>query len=202
MQSLSIRLDPQELLSGWRAETGRLLLPAAAVPRLQEKVAVRVRLAGHVGAVTVVGTVVSAHRHGARHRLELAPDPASLCAVQLLAAAARGDVPRLPQRPPRYLARLPVRVALGGRDLFMITSCISEGGCALRWSGPLPPVGEALRLRIGAGARSADLSGVVCWRTPPGAGATAGVRFVGSAGAASGWRALVAEAEAAGAPQA
>jgi PilZ domain len=196
MVSLSLVLEPDDLLSGWRPDSGRLLLPVPSAPRLQEKVAVRVQLEGRSAGATVRGTAVSIHRYGSLFRLELAPDLDSLGAVRLLVAAAKGELVEFPARPPRFLARLPVRVRANGAELLMTTSCISEGGCALRWSGPPPRVGDSLRLRIGAGSRAAEVEGVVAWRN---SASGAGIRFVTPGNA---WRALFAEAQHSGAPRA
>jgi len=192
MLSISVLLDPSELLSGLRQAGGCLVLPAQSAPRLREKVAVRVRLHGQQAGATVVGTVVSVHRHAAGFRLELAPDAASSGAVRLLAATARGEVQRFPERSPRYLVKLPIVVAWNGPALYMTMYSISEAGCGVRWSGSLPEVGQLVQLRLGVGLRATGLEGVLCWKASVAASPTAGVRLVGSGGAD--WARVLAEA--------
>ena len=192
MLSLRILIEPSDLLSGLRQEGACLVLPAPSAPRLRERLAVRVHLVGHRSGATVVGTVVSVHRHGGSFLVELAPDAGSLGAVRLLAAAARGEVRRFPERAPRYLVKVPVVVNWAGLDFYMTMFSISESGCGVRWSGELPEVGRALHLRLGVGHRAAGLEGVLCWKGGDGANPKAGVRLVGSGGAD--WARLVAEA--------
>lgn len=201
MLSLTIRLQTSEWPSTWRQESARLFVAARSAPRLRERAAVHVHLSGQPAGVTVVGTVVSVHRHEGVYRVELALDADSLGAAHLLDAAARGELARLPQRPPRYLFTLPVVVNWAGADLYMTTRSISGGGCALRWSGPIPAVGRPLRLRLGAGLRAPELTGEVRWNAPAGAGSTVGVRFVGNGGAARAWGGVLAEAAKSGAPR-
>ena len=119
MLSISVLLDPGDLLSGLRQGGGCMVFPAPVAPRLREKVAVRIRLVGQTAGATVVGTVVSVHRHAATFRVELAPDVASAGAVRLLAATARGEVERFPARAPRYLVKVPVVVSWQGPALYM-----------------------------------------------------------------------------------
>lgn len=192
MLSISVLLDPGDLLSGLRQGGGCMVFPAPVAPRLREKVAVRIRLVGQTAGATVVGTVVSVHRHAATFRVELAPDVASAGAVRLLAATARGEVERFPARAPRYLVKVPVVVSWQGPALYMTMVSISQAGCGVRWSGPLPEVGQALHLRLGVGPRATGVEGVVCWRAAAGASSTAGVRLLGSGG--SDWARFLADA--------
>jgi len=197
MLSLTLRMNPTEWLSAWRRESSRLLVAAPSAPRLRERVAVHVHLSGQPTAVTVVGTVVSFHRQEGFHRLEVALDTGSLGAARLIDAAVLGGA-ELPKRPPRYLYALPVAVHVAGSSHYMTTRSISGGGCALRWSGPVPGVGHPLRLRLGAGLRAPELEGEVCWSAPSNVGSTVGVRFV--RGGSSAWDGVLAEAAKAGAP--
>lgn len=199
MFKTNVVLEPPEMLGAWRAETARLLLPTIAAPPVRQKAAVRIQLAGRPVAATVVGTVVSAHGDGRLHRIELAPDADSLGAVRLLLAAARGEPVPFLKRSMRYLVRLPVVVAAGGSDLYMTTYCISEGGCGLKWSGPLPSVGQELGIRLATGARVEGVRGTVCWLNPSGPSANAGVRLeLGSTAGA--WGRMFAEVARSGAP--
>ncbi|HTP51529.1 MAG TPA: PilZ domain-containing protein [Anaeromyxobacteraceae bacterium] len=192
MLSISVFLEPVELLSGIRQDGGCLVLPAQSAPRLREKVAVRVRLAGQNGGATVVGTVVSVHRHGGSFRLELAPDSGSFGAVRMLAATARGEVQRFPERSPRYLVKVPIVVSWRGPPVYMTMYSISEAGCGVRWSGPLPEIGQILQVRLGVGFRSGSVEGVLCWKAGLGASPTAGVRLLGGGGAE--WARVLSEA--------
>jgi hypothetical protein len=200
--SVAVRLQPSEWLLAWREDTARLRLSVPSALRLRERVAVRIQLSGHSVSATVLGTVVSVQRHESDRRVELAPDPESLGAVRLLVAAARGEPVRFLQRTPRYLVTLPAVVSCDGLDLYMTASCISAGGCALRWSGPDPIVGRVLGLRLGAGSRTADLQGVVRWRTRFTSSWTVGVRFVDGSRARGHWEGFLTEAAKSGAPRA
>jgi hypothetical protein len=92
-----------------------------------------------------------------------------------------------------------VVVTWNGAVSFMTATSISEGGCALRWSGLLPPVGQVLDLRFGIGSRSADLRGVVRWRRVGSSSPAVGIRF-GPKGAVAGtWTRILSEAVRSGA---
>jgi len=197
MLSISILIDPSELLSGLRQGGACIVLPAPITPRLKERVAVRVRLSGQQSGATVIGTVTSVHRQAGTFRLELATDATSLGAVRMLAATARGEIHRFPQRAPRYLVKVPIVVSWNGHELCMTMVSISQGGCGLRWSGPLPEVGQALRLRLAIGYRSAGIDGVLCWKAGAAGSSNAGVRLIGTGGAD--WARAVAEAARTGA---
>jgi hypothetical protein len=192
--ALTLRLEPSEWLSAWRQETGRLLLPASSEPRLRQMVAVSVRLSGRIVDATIVGTVVGIRRDEARRQVEIAPDEEGLRAVALLTAAARGEAVRFQERPPRYRYQLPVVVSGGLSGVYMHTISVSEGGCALRWSGSLPPVGQKLALRFGVGLRAVDLRGVVRWRRTTAPSPAVGVRLDVPGTAAGAWARLIADA--------
>jgi hypothetical protein len=194
MVSMTLLVEPDDLLAGWRPDTSRLMLPVASTPKLREKLAVRIQLPGKTAGATVLGSAVSVQRAGSRFRMELAVDGESLGAVRLLVSFARGELVQFPERPPRYLAKLPVRVRSNGAEIFMTTSCVSEGGCAVRWTGPLPRVGDPVRMRVGSGARTTEVLGQVAWIS----GVTAGIKF--RDGGAT-WKSIFAEAERSGAPR-
>jgi hypothetical protein len=200
MTSLAIEMSPAQLLDAWHQDTGRLLVPSPRPPALRAKAAVRIRLQGKPVSITVVGTVVSVHRSGEHHRIELAPDADGQRAVRLLAAAARGETVRIQPRAPRYLARLPVFVDWEGAKVYLATFSVSENGCGLVWSGSLPSVGQALALRFGAGSRQAEFRGVVCWTRTARPNSTVGVRLVGTRGTAVFWEALLGDARRTGLP--
>jgi hypothetical protein len=202
MTQLDATLTPEELLAAWRPDTLRLTVPVEAPPRLGQRAALRLRLAGIGARSTVVGAVASVHALGRRHRVELAPEEAGLRAVRFLLAAARGEHRALQERAPRFLVRLPVVVATESGEQLMTTWSVSEGGCGLSWSGPPPAVGRQLRLRLGPRARASDVWGVVCWSAPAGRSATAGLRLASSDPVPPAWQELLAEAARRGAPRA
>lgn len=196
-----MQLTAEEWTSAWRPKTGRLVLPTAAPPRLRQAVAARIQLRAPPVAATVLGTVVSAHR-GERHFLvEVATATESEPALRVLDAAARGEAVAFRPRRPRFLVKIPAVVAPEGQTkLFTTTVSVSEGGCALRWSGgEAPTVGTPLSLHLGVGTHAIDLRGVVCWRRGGGPGTQAGVRFL--EGKAAQLRHLLADAKRAGAPE-
>jgi len=201
MTNLLVRMSPADWLADWRSERSRLLLPAAVPPRLGERVAARVQLAGLTAVATVLGKVVSVHRTDAGHRLEMVPEAESLPAIAMLSAAARGEPLRFVPRPTRYLVKLPVVVPWGGAQVFTNTFCISPGGCAVRWNGPTLRVGQPIQLRVGAGSRSSGVRGIVCWSDGSGSSQRAGVRFLQN-GSSNDWRLLIDDAVRTGAPQA
>ncbi len=200
MFKANVSLDPADLLGAWRGDTSRLLLPSVAAPRLRQKAAVRIQLSGRPAVATVVGTIVSVHGEGKNHRIELAPDADSLRAVRILLAAARGEPVPFMKRSTRYIVRLPVVVASAGSDLYMTTFCISEAGCGLKWSGPLPEVGQRVGLRLASAGRTDVLRGTVRWLISSGSLPSAGVRFDLSAGAMANWTRTFAEVARSGAP--
>jgi len=201
MTNLAVRISPTDWLADWRPERSRLLLPVAVPPRLGDKVAARVQLAGLSAVATVLGKVVSVHRADRDHRVELAPEQESLAAIAMLSAAARGEPLRFVPRPTRYLVKLPVVVPWGGAQVFTNTFCISPGGCAVRWNGPSLRVGQPIQLRVGAGSRSSGVRGVVCWSEGSGSSQRAGVRFLAN-GTGNDWRLVIDDAVRAGAPPA
>lgn len=202
MVNFAVRLPPKEWLEAWRPQTVRVIVPAPFAPRLRDKAAVRVQLAGSPVAATLVGTVLGIHRTDGHPLVELHPDADSLPAIRMLVAAARGQEPRFLQRPIRYLVRMPVVVEWNGAGVYANTTTISEKGCAVRWAGTRPTVGQSVRLRVGSGTRAADIPGVVCWSSDGAGGSLAGVRFAERGGPNAVWAGVLAEALRSGAPQA
>jgi PilZ domain len=200
--SVAAFVRPEEFLSGWRPDAVRLLLPATRVPRLGGKAAVRVHLSGQPVCATVTGKIVCIFRHESQLRVELAPDAASLPAVRLLAAAARGERVGLRERPRRYLVELPVMVVSGEAKVYTTTFSISEGGCGLRWSGPPLRVGAELQVRLGAGPRAPEARVVVCWTASLRSQWTVGLRFVTTPGGSYAWGTLFDGVASSGAPAA
>jgi len=171
-----VRFTPEEWSSAWLPQSKRLLLPLPGKPGVRERVAVRLELAGHIVQATVLGSVTRLHRNGAALKAEVEPDPASLSAIALFDAAARGQAVRFRDRPRRWVAKLPVAVLGRNGAAVMITTNVSPGGCSLRWSGAPPAVNQILRLRFGMGPRSTELDGSVRW-VRGGQATTVGIRF-------------------------
>jgi len=201
MFDASYSLRPQELLAAWRPETLRLRLAARVLPRRRDRSTLRVDLAGSQVAATVVGTVMDVARAGAGYEVEVAPDAACLPAVRMLLAAARNQAGLVARRPPRYLVRLPATATLRDSSTVKVTTVsLSEGGCGLAWSEPLPPVGQVLRLRVGVGSLLGENRGSICWRSALPSEPNVGVQFAGRS--PSTWSAIVAQLVRAGAPRA
>jgi hypothetical protein len=192
MFDFSFQLRPAEMIAAWRPLTERLQLRWRAAPRPGERVALRIEITGSPVAARVVGTVLGLRPEEEHHGLELAPDAGSLGAIGMLLAAARGEPVRFSRRPPRYLVQLPVAVSF--RDapgIRATTESVSEGGCALAWSGQPPTVGRVVRVRLDGGPAVAENQGAICWSAPASASSLAGVQFAGSR-APPAWSALVA----------
>jgi hypothetical protein len=122
--------------------------------------------------------------------------------VGLLTAAARGEPVRFRWRAPRHRVRLPVVVSLGGAGLYLNTTSASQAGCALRWTGSPPSVGQRLALRFGLGLRGVDLRGVVRWRRTSPSSPAVGVQLEVEGAAARAWASLLGEAVRSGLPEA
>ncbi len=199
---VDVPLSPDEFVAAWRPESRRLLLPMQVPPKLQQRVAARLTLLGPGVAATITGRVVSASRHGALHRVELAPDDARVAAVERLVAVARGEPVRYQKRMPRFLATVPVVIYGPAGPTFMTTFSVSENGCGVAWSGPVPvpQVGAPIDVRLGAGTKAAAFRSVVCWTAQAGRSATVGVRFL--AGAKVAWTMLLGDVKRSGAPPA
>ena len=197
MRSVFVNLEGPQYLGGWRPETGVLFLPALSESRVGEVVAVRVGIYGQAIRATLFGKVALVRRVG-RPALppgvELALDKGSLPAAGFLAAAARGEPVSFRERSPRYAAERRVTASHGREQLETTTLNLSEGGCALRWTGPLPLVGDVLSLRLGDGLFAPTARAVVCWNQPGGAvERSVGVRVIAAGRAGKAWRSLVAE---------
>jgi hypothetical protein len=163
-----------------------------------EVVAVRVGIYGQAIRATLFGKVALVRRVG-RPALppgvELSLDKASLPAAGFLAAAARGEPVSFRERSPRYAVERRLSVGHGKEQLETTTLNVSEGGCALRWAGPLPLVGDMVTFRMGAGLFAPTARAVVCWNQPGGAvERSVGLRVIGEGRAGKAWRALVVEA--------
>jgi hypothetical protein len=196
---VDVCLRPDELIGAWRPDSRRLLLPTHEPLRLQQRVAARITAVGRGVAATITGRVVSTSRHGTLFRIELVPDETRVRAMERLLAIARGEAVNYQTRAPRFLATVPAVVYAPAGPTYMTTFSVSEKGCGLAWSGrPVPAVGVAMDVRLGAGNRAAAFHGVVCWTAQAGRTATVGLRFV--AGAKTAWSTMLTDVESSGAP--
>jgi len=199
--SIDLALRPDELVAAWRADSRRLVLQTSEPVRVQQRVAARITALGRGVAATITGRVASASRHENVHRIELAPDDIRLRALERLLAVARGEAVKYQPRIPRILATIPAVVHGPAGPTYMNTFSVSENGCGLAWSGPVPAVmGAELDIRLGAGTRAVTFRSVVCWIARSGSTATVGVRFAN--GAKTGWAMMLREARQSGAPPA
>jgi hypothetical protein len=104
------------------------------------------------------------------------------------------------ERAPRYTAERKLLVAHGGGAFETATLNVAEGGCALRWPGPLPAVGDVVDVKLGGGLFAATARAIVCWTAAGGDGdRCAGLRVVVEGRGGRAWRALVAAVAASGA---
>lgn len=203
MHSVSVNLDPPQFLAGWRPETGALFLPTLSESRVGDEVAVRVGIYGQAIRATLFGKVALVRRVG-RPALppgvELALDKGSLPAAGFLAMAARGEPFNFRERSPRFAAERPLVIGVGSDLVETSTLNLSEGGCAVRWQGPLPLVGDVLTIRLGGGLFAPSAKAVVCWNQPGGAvERSIGLRVIAAGRAAKAWRALLADVARSGA---
>lgn len=199
MHSVSVNLEPGQFLAGWRPEVGSLFVPAVSDARVGEHVAVRVGIYGQAIRATVHGRIAAVRRVG-RPALppgvELSLDPASIPAATFLAMAARGEPVSFQERLPRLALDLLLTAVRGRARVQTGTLNVSEGGCALRWPGPLPEVGEVVALRLGRGLLAPVARAVVCWVQPGGSlERSVGLRIVADGRAGRAWRVRVARAQ-------
>ena len=203
MHSVSVNLDPPQFLAGWRPETGALFLPALSESRVGDEVAVRVGIYGQAIRATLFGKVSLVRRVG-RPALppgvELSLDRGSLPAAGFLALAARGEPFNFKERSPRFGAERPLAVTLSGQAVETATLNLSDGGCAVRWAGPLPLVGDVLQVKLGGGLFAPSARAVVCWNQPGGPmERSVGLRLIAEGRAGKAWKALVADVARSGA---
>jgi hypothetical protein len=196
--SLEVPLRPDELAAAWRPESRRLVLSTREPLRLQQRVAARITVLGVGAAATITGRVASVSRHDDRHRVDLVPDDNRLRAMERLLAIAQGEPVEYEARAPRFLASVPAVVHGPAGAIYMNTFSVSENGCGLAWSGPVPSVGVPMDVRLGAGNRAATLRSVVCWTAQTGRSATVGLRFV--AGSQHAWTLMFTDVKSSGAP--
>jgi len=196
-----VRMHPDELVAAWRTDSRRLMLQTPEPLRVQQRVAVRITAIDRGVSATITGRVACASRHENVHRIEFVPDDMRLRALERLLAVARGEVVHYQTRAPRLLATIPAVVHGPAGPSYMTTFSVSENGCGLTWSGPVPAIiGAELDIRLGAGSRAVTFRSVVCWTARSGRAATVGLRF--AQGARGTWAMMLTEAKRSGAPPA
>jgi PilZ domain-containing protein len=203
VHSVTVNLDAAQYLAGWRPEAQTLFLPTLSESRVGDEVAVRVGIFGQSIRATVFGKISLVRRMG---RPTLPPgvevhlDRQSLAAAGFLALAARGEPVSFRERQPRFAHEQKLAVQHDAAAVEVVTLNVSEGGCAVRWPGQLPLVGDVVAIRIGNGIFPATARAIVCWNQP-GAAAdrSVGLRLVPGGRGARAWRALVAKVARSGA---
>jgi hypothetical protein len=206
VHSVSVNLDAAQYLAGWRPEAGSLFLPTLSESRVGEEVAVRVGIYGQPIRATLFGRIALVRRVG-RPALppgvELHLDKTSLAAAGFLAMAARGEPVSFQERQARWSCERPLEVEHAGLPQAVATLNVSEGGCAVRWTGQLPLVGDLVLIRLGDGMFAPSARAIVCWNQPGGVvDRSVGLRIVSGGRAARAWRAFVERIAASGARRA
>ena len=169
MHSVSVVIEPAQYLASFREKTGTVFLPVLSETRVGEEVAVRVGILGHAIRATLSGRVALVRRMGRPSLppgIDLQLERNSLAAAYFLAAAARGVPVPFQERAPRWVHEQPLVMERGGARVEVTTLNVSEGGCAVRWSGQLPLVGDTLAIRLKEGLFPHVLRAVVCWNLP------------------------------------
>jgi hypothetical protein len=203
VHSVTVNLEGAQYLAGWRPEAQTLFLPTLSETRVGDDVAVRVGIYGQTIRATLFGRISLVRRIG---RPTLPPgvevhlDKESLPAAGFLAMAARGEPVTFKERQPRFAHEQKLAIEHAGKKVDSVTLNVSEGGCAVRWEGPLPLVGDVVSIRLGNGFFPATAEAVVCWNQPGGsAERSVGLRLASSGRGARAWRAVVAKVAASGA---
>jgi hypothetical protein len=197
VHSVSLNLEAAQFLAGWRPEGRSIFLPTLSEARVGDAAAVRVGIFGQAIRATVFGKVSAVRRVG-RPALppgvELLLDPASVPAVGFLAMAARGEPVTFRERSPRFNVERGLIAVHAKVEVHVTTINVSEGGCALRWAGTLPLVGDVVRLELGSGFFSPSARAVVCWNLPgEGRDQAVGLRVIAEGRAGRAWHGLVAQ---------
>lgn len=197
MHSVSVNLDAAQYLAGYRPEAAALFLPTLSESRVGDEVAVRVGIYGQAIRATLFGKVSLVRRVG-RPALppgvELHLDRHSVAAAGFLAMAARGEPVSFKERLPRLAHAQRLSLDHAGVAVDAVTVNVSEGGCAVRWPGQLPLVGDVVTIRVGDGMFAPKARAIVCWNQPGGSvERSVGLRLVSEGRAGRAWRALVAK---------
>jgi hypothetical protein len=169
LQSVSLILESSQFLASWREKTGTIFLPTLSETRVGDEVAVRVGIYGHTIRATLFGKVALVRRMGRPALppgIDLQLEKNSLAAAGFLAAAARGEPVSFKERAPRYVHERTLLVERNGVARDVTTLNVAEGGAAVRWSGPLPLVGDELVVKLKDGFFSRSLEAIVCWNQP------------------------------------
>jgi PilZ domain-containing protein len=203
VHSVSVNLEPPQFLAGWRPETGALFLPALSEARVGDEVAVRVGIYGQAIRATLFGKVALVRRVG-RPALppgvELSLDKASLPAAGFLALAARGEPFNFRERSPRFAAERRLVVTCVKEVIETTSLNLSDGGCAVRWAGQLPLVGDLVTIKLGSGLFAPSARAVVCWNQPGGpVERGVGLRVIAEGRAGKAWKALLTDVARSGA---
>ncbi len=195
MHSVSVNLDAAQYLAGFRPEAASLFLPTLSESRVGDEVAVRVGIYGQAIRATLFGKISLVRRVG---RPALPPgvevhlEKQSIPAASFLAMAARGEPVTFKERQPRWAIEHKLSVEHAGRAIEVVTLNVSEGGCAVRWPGQLPLVGDVVTIRFREGLFAPVARTIVCWNQPGGTvDRSVGLKIVSGGRAARAWRALV-----------
>lgn len=195
LQSVAVNLEASQYLSGWRAETGRLFLPALSDSRVGDEAAIRIGIFGQAIRATVFGKVSLVRRLGRPSLppgVELSLDRASVPAANFLATAARGEPVSFQERAPRYLHERTLSMTVGAVPVQVSTLNVSEGGCLVAWPGEPPRGNEVVALKLAEGFFAPTIRAVVCWSGPGGPEKkTVGLRVVAEGRGGRAWRAFV-----------
>lgn len=203
LHSLALNLEAAQYLAGWRPESGTLFVPALSDGRVHDEVAVRIGIFGQAIRATVFGTISLVRRVGRPSLppgIELSVDRVSLPAAGFLALAARGEKLNFRERAPRYVFERRLLLARDGGERESTTVNLSEGGCAVTWSGPLPMVGEVVSIKLAEGLFPCVARAVVCWNAVGGPlERCVGMRIIAEGRAARAWRHVAEDAASSGA---
>jgi hypothetical protein len=206
LHSVSINLGTRQYLAGYEPGKNSLFLPLLSEARVGDEVAVRIGIVGQTIRATVFGKVSLVRRQGRPAfppGIELVLDPHSVAAAKYLASAARGEPITFKERQRRYAHERRLTLRHGAETVEASTLNVSERGCALRWPGRFPPVGDVVGIRIGDGMFAPTARAIVCWNHAPGpVESSVGLRILGEGRAGRAWLALVAEVARTGAPAA
>jgi len=198
LHSVALNLEAAQYLAGWRPESGSLFLPTLSEGRVGDEVAVRIGIFGQTIRATVFGSVALVRRVGRPSLppgVELSLDRVSLPAAHFLGLAAKGEKVTFRERAPRYAIAKPLLVLRDGAEGETVTLNVSEGGCAVTWSGPLPMVGEVVSIKLREGFFGSSARAVVCWNSVGGPlQRSAGLRIIAEGRAARAWKSVAAEA--------
>jgi hypothetical protein len=198
--TLDLALRPYELMAAWKPAARKLVLVVQAPVRVHQSVQARISVLGTGVGATIVGRAAGANPHPFGVELELEPDALRLQTLEGLVEVAAGARAAYRERAPRWLAEIPALVMRTHARVRMSTFALSENGCGLVWSGPMPTVGSPLEVLLGPDDRVAGFCAEVCWTSPPGRPSTLGLRFV--AGDRAAWAQILDDARRAGAPPA